>query len=219
MSVTEAYEPTVLDAILAHYEADGFDVFLHPASSKLPLFMRGFRPDAIALRGKKKVAIEITRSQGQSAERLSQLRSLFDSHPDWELVVVSANPRSPESSVEIVPAPIIDDAIRQVEGLITNGVLPAALMMGWAVLEAVGRALLSDQLVRQQPPTKLVEVLATEGLLTPSEADVLRNVAATRNATAHGQLDAKLDPEQLKEMVVILRTLRGLLGKKARESG
>jgi uncharacterized protein YutE (UPF0331/DUF86 family) len=59
-------------------------------------------------------------------------------------------------------------------------------------------------------------VLATEGLLTPDEADALRTAAATRNTAAHGQLDVKVEPALLDILISALRTLSDLSLKRHR---
>jgi len=217
MSLAETYRPdVVLDAVLARYEAEGFDVFLHPSSSALPPFMQSYRPDAIALKPEKKIAIEIKRLQADASEHLRHLRDLFAVQADWELVVVSAVPRSPDSTVEIIAPPVIENSIHQIEELVARGQTLPALIMGWATLEALGRALLPDQLARAQPPARLVEVLATEGMLTPSEADAVRHASVIRNAAAHGQLDATIEPKLLNQVIGLLHTLHGMLPKKRR---
>jgi hypothetical protein len=45
-----ARESDILETVLAGYEAEGFDVFLHPSPSVLPAFLKTARPDAIAVR-------------------------------------------------------------------------------------------------------------------------------------------------------------------------
>jgi uncharacterized protein YutE (UPF0331/DUF86 family) len=88
--------------------------------------------------------------------------------------------------------------------------------MGWSVLEALARDLLPKQLERAQPPAKLVEILATEGLLTPSEADVIRKAATVRNTVAHGELGLAVEPTLLDTLIAALRTLSDLAARHRR---
>jgi hypothetical protein len=62
MSLPDTREVDVLESILPRYEAEGFEVFVHPSPSILPPFMQSYRPDAIALKPDKKVAIEVVRT-------------------------------------------------------------------------------------------------------------------------------------------------------------
>jgi hypothetical protein len=59
-------ERDFLQTLVPGYEAEGFSVFLHPAREMLPPFMRGYQPDAIAVKDDEKIAIEIKRD-GPSA--------------------------------------------------------------------------------------------------------------------------------------------------------
>lgn len=75
-------------------------------------------------------------------------------------------------------------------------VLPA-LIMGWAVLEAVGRALLPSRFPKAQTPGRLVDVLAAYGQLTPIEAERMRTLAQVRNRAVHGALQVSVRNEDL----------------------
>jgi uncharacterized protein YutE (UPF0331/DUF86 family) len=107
----------------------------------------------------------------------------------------------------VASRPLILDAIRKVDALREAGDRLPSLMMAWATFEAIGRALLPAQLGRPQSPARLVEVLASEGIVTPDEARVLRRASAIRNAVAHGAIDAVVDDELLRQVITILSTL------------
>lgn len=115
---------------------------------------------------------------------------------------------------------MIKGAIEEAAHLARNGHLTAALVTSWANLEAISRALLPDQLGRPQPASKLIEVLATEGILTPRQADLLRQIAELRNAAAHGDLNTPLTQHQVTELISTTRSLAGLLeGPKVEDTG
>lgn len=209
-------EPDVLEATLAGYEADGYDVFVEPSPSVLPQFMRGVRPDAVAIRPDRKIAIEVKRSEGQSSDHIEQLRAMFVGHPDWELRVLYVSPRSPGATIELATPLAIERAISQAQQLKDVEPAGSALLIGWSALEAIARLLLPAQLGRPQPPIRLVEVLATEGLLTPDEADSLREIAKVRNHVAHGELDAEFEPRTVDDLAATVRSLARLIPKAAR---
>jgi uncharacterized protein YutE (UPF0331/DUF86 family) len=207
MSLPEAHEADVLENLLPEYQAEGFDVYVNPSASLLPEFMKSHRPDAVALRSDKKIVIEVVRPTGGSARKIQELQSLLASHGDWELRVVYVSPLGSEKLIEVASRPAINNAIQRVLDLKQDGHKLPALIMAWAALEAIGRALLPERFRRPQTPARLIEVLATEGYLTPAEADALRAAISTRNSAVHGGLDPAVDEQQLEQLITVLRTL------------
>lgn len=211
MSVLGSSEAEVIESLLPKYQAEGFDVYVNPSPSILPPFMQAYRPDAVALKKDKKIAIEVVGSGARSEQKIRTLQSLFADQGDWELRVFYASPAASREPLEIVSAAAIDESIQRVVELKQAGHLLPALVMAWAVFEAAGRALLPDQFQRAQTPARLVEVLGSEGYITPEEADTLRVASAVRNAVVHGQLDSTVDQTMLETFVAILKTLVALL--------
>jgi uncharacterized protein YutE (UPF0331/DUF86 family) len=68
---------------------------------------------------------------------------------------------------------------------------------------------------RAQGSLGLIEVLANEGLVTPTEADTLRGLASLRDRLIHGALDQHVSPEDLRNLVDILDVLSGLVNSPA----
>lgn len=186
-------------------------MYVNPSPSILPPFMQTYRPDAIALKKDRKIAIEVVGSSASSDQKIRTLQSLFADHSDWELRVFYASPIASNKSLEIASTAAISESIQRVIDLKQAGHLLPALVMAWAALEAVGRALLPHQFQRPQTPARLVEVLGSEGYITPEEADTLRLASAVRNAVVHGQLDSTVDQKVLETFVSILKTLVRLL--------
>jgi uncharacterized protein YutE (UPF0331/DUF86 family) len=77
-----------------------------------------------------------------------------------------------------------------------NRTLPA-LIMAWATLEAVGRAMLPSKFPKAQTPGRLVDVLAAHGQLSPSEAEHLRRMAQIRNRLVHGAFQVAVPKSDL----------------------
>jgi uncharacterized protein YutE (UPF0331/DUF86 family) len=75
------------------------------------------------------------------------------------------------------------------------------------VFEAAARGLIPGNLGRPQTPERLLEILASEGYITPGEADALRTLGQLRNDAAHGRLDAAITRDQLADLVSVTRTL------------
>jgi hypothetical protein len=205
MSVSETTATYFLESLRPRFEAEGFDVFLHPSPSILPPFMKGYRPDAIALSPQKKIAIEVIRPV-ENADKIKELQKLIDQHSDWELRVVRVPPGGPKV-IDIASRSSIYGAIGRVLELRKSDQLVPALVMSWAVVEAIGRALLPEKFGRPQTPGRLVELLAYEGYLSPDDADVVRPLIAPRNEAVHGALDTALDEHSLDQFIAILRRL------------
>jgi uncharacterized protein YutE (UPF0331/DUF86 family) len=195
------------EAILPRYIAEGFTVITHPSSDVLPEFMRNYRPDAVALRSDKKIAIEIKTDEPSTRKGIEQTKDLFSHHPDWEFRVYYVPKYPEEIPLQAATRREIEYYINEMTTLRDTGHLVASILVAWAVLEAVGRILAPEQLARPQPPAQLVEVLAAEGYVSQAEADALRRGARLRNAAVHGHLAATATPESADELLAIVRRL------------
>jgi len=203
----EASEAALLDSVLPDLEAEGFEVFANPSPPILPPFMRGHSPDAIALRKDKKLAIEVLREGVPSNRRLDKLRELFSQHKDWELRVYWVSPSNIRRAIEGASRNVIEQSIKAIEELTAGGRTRPALLMAWAIFEAIGRAILPNRLQRPQTPGRLIEVLAAEGHVTPTEADHLRRMAENRNHLIHGGLETSVPEADLQRFIDVLKTL------------
>jgi len=208
-------EAAILESVLPQLQSEGFEVFAHPSTRMLPPFMHGYIPDAIALRGDRKLAIEVTSEASQSKERLSKIQALFSGRNDWELRVYWVSPSKGPRPVERVDRRTIDHSLASIEELSQTGKTSPALLMAWATFEAIGRALLPDAFVRPQTPGRLVEVLAAEGHLTPDEADDLRRLAELRNRLIHGGLALNVSAQDIVKFLTSLKQLAALVSSEA----
>src|SRR5260370_14830100 len=94
-------EQQVVEKLIPQLEADGFTVYIEPSRTILPTFMRGYIPDAIALRRDKNIAFEIISRRGNQRIKEEQLQERFKHTKDWELRIIYAPPANRN---EIVPA-------------------------------------------------------------------------------------------------------------------
>ncbi|HTZ36504.1 MAG TPA: hypothetical protein VMB84_10800 [Stellaceae bacterium] len=211
-----ARETDILESALAGYAAEGFDVFVEPSPAVLPPFMRSVRPDAVAISADRKIAFEVKHAARPGTNQTDRLRALLEDHPDWELHVLYVSPRLQTEIIDIATPLAIKKAIGQARELRDAYPPGSSLIVGWSALEAIARSLMPDRLGRPQPPFKLVEILATEGFVTPSEAENLRKIAAIRNSVAHGKLDAQIEPQLIDKFLDTLRTLLLLMPKTPR---
>jgi hypothetical protein len=207
----------VIDLVTPQLQAEGYSAYLQPSRRLLPAFMEGFVPDAIAIRAKspdspkKNLAIEVKVEGYPANANLEGLTKLFTNAPDWELRVYYARPAGELENLPTMDRETIDTELVSVKSLIAVDQPRAALMLGWAVLEALGRSLAPERLGRARGSFGLIEVLANEGIVTPNEADMLLGLASLRDRLVHGALDLHVSPEDLRCLVELLDVLRGLV--------
>jgi hypothetical protein len=190
-------EAEVLRQLLPELEAQGYEVYLHPDRRLLPSFSKSYIPDAVALRSDKNIAIEVTRQSRDASKKLARITKLFEGQPKWELRIVWLEPASSQRDLEIQPLAAIAKRITEVQELLDKGSSEGSLLLAWAIFEALARAILPDQFQRPQTPGRLVEILARQGYITPSEADLLRVLAEKRNKLAHGELQTRASKAEL----------------------
>jgi hypothetical protein len=200
-------ERAVLDIMVPQLEADGFRVVIHPKRDSLPEFLQEFQPDMVAYKTNKNLAIEIT-SQNPNAERKEKaLRERFAEHPDWEFRFVYAPPISSDADIPVVSKQAISKHLDHLAASVDAMGLTPALLTGWTVFEAAARALLPSTFTRPQRPARLIETLASEGYVTPDEADMLRRLSRTRNEVAHGRLDLMPSHDDVALLISVTRSL------------
>jgi uncharacterized protein YutE (UPF0331/DUF86 family) len=112
-------------------------------------------------------------------------------------------------------AEAIAENIDEMAQLAASGFLRAALLLGWAAFEAAARALMTEKFEKPQTPGRLIGLLASEGYLTPDEADHLRELAKAHNAFIHGELDTEISEDELRNFSAILSTLAGMIDRAA----
>jgi uncharacterized protein YutE (UPF0331/DUF86 family) len=198
----------LLDAVTADLRARGYRVFIEPSLNLLPPDLRDLRVDAIAFRENEKLAIEIVVEGEVGRTKEQRLKERFDRLPEWKLEVYFVRPGRDESGLTPVSAEAIDTSIDSIKRLIEQQQYAAALLVGWATTEAISRALSPKKFARPQTPGRLVEVLAQDGFVTPSEADEFRQLYSVRNELIHGGLNRAATREQLTSFLKLLITLR-----------
>ncbi len=197
----------MLETLLPQLEAEGFEVFVHPSGAMLPIFLDTYRPDAIALKRDRKVAIEVTSPTTASRKKVEYLSKLFSEHADWELRIVYAPPRTSDEIIPVASAEVIEEHLARIEHAFEVMGPASAVLTAWAVFEAAARSLIPIDLERPQTPARLLETLASNGYVTPDEAVMLRLLGQIRNGIAHGRLDIMPTREQVEGLIDVTRTL------------
>lgn len=200
----------ILDLVIPDLEDAGYEVYRNPPSQLLPAFMGDYTPDAIAIGGPKNLAmrnlaIEIVREDRPSAVTDRRLIERFTGAPDWDLRIYYARSGEPRAAIERVSRDIIAAKVEGVENLLAAGETGAALLIGWSILEAIGRNLVPERLAHAQSSGRLIAFLAGQGILTPDEADQMRRLADLRNRVAHGGLETPVTAAEVKAFLVTLK--------------
>lgn len=207
-------ELQVIESLRARYENEGFTFTVHPNAAQIPAFLSSYRPDAIAQKPGKNVAIEVKLRQNSSTERaLTSVRRLFDGHADWQFHVVFMG-GDPLQWVMIPTAQpeMLRNSVNDVHVLMTQGHRRAAFIMAWSLLEAAFRSLDGEKTSRARMPATIVQTLAMNGYIKPDVERRLRALIDLRNRIVHG--DLVVEPA-LEDIEVILAAVDKTLGRDA----
>jgi uncharacterized protein YutE (UPF0331/DUF86 family) len=203
-------ERHVLNLLRAQYEALGYAVYQSPSSELLPTFMKGYRPDAIALGEGKNVAIEVKLQRRRDVEdRLRSISERFEGQAEWEFKIVYANEEALSEDVSGVSA-IEEIAVQlsEAEALANAKHERAGFILAWAALEAVSmssREVNSDGL-KMRAPRQVLEMLERLGRITFEEAMALRRLVGIRNAVVHGDYTREVKKSDVDEVVKAARS-------------
>lgn len=211
MTVIEQ-ERDIIQQLIPQLEEEGYAVYIEPSSQLLPAFLKGFRPDAIAIgsKSKRNLAIEVLVEGSFSQKKQDRLIKSFEGVDDWELRTFFVRPVTQKAGLPSVSIGAIEKAIDDIYTLVATRSMKPALLMSWATFEALGRNILPEKFALAQTPGRLIEVLAGEGYITPDEADVLRRLALQRNALIHGGLDTTIEERDVIDFLGLLKNLISL---------
>jgi Holliday junction resolvase len=191
-------ERRVLSLLRSRFEADGYSFVEFPESNMLPEFMQGYRPDAIALREGKSIAIEVKLRRDPNAEKnLRSISERFKGHPSWELRIVYGDDVRQEPLQKPTLAQL-EQQISEAEDLLRSGHHRAALVLGWAAIEAIARKLGEDfPASGASTMRQAVELLEHMGHLRFEEAQQLRTLLPLRSRVVHGDLSMAVSHDEV----------------------
>jgi len=203
-SPTTTIEREALDEMERRLTERGYVMQREPGAAALPAFLGRFRPDAIATGKTPNLLIEViaqTGSQEVDVTKVKQLQQLLNGQPDWRLEVVYARSSSPS----LEPASI--EAIRQRFDDVRRLAVadpPAALVVGWSLLEALARILQPKHAERALDSATTVELLASLGYVDTSAAASLRAAGRVRNLVAHGDVSAVVGGADVEDLLGVV---------------
>jgi hypothetical protein len=194
MTTLEERERKILEEVAERYRVRGYQVVERPRRSDLPMFLRGYRPDLIALSGDQKIVVEIKRkvADATAAEHLADLARVLQDRPGWRLDIVIG-----EGSDELAEGGKSWDyeTIRRKFGIADLFLkrIPRfhdeAVTTAWAAFEAELRLIVETQGMEvkgTEPPFDLLKRAVYLGILTQQEFNFCKEYVVVRNRAAHG---------------------------------
>ncbi|HEU0084164.1 MAG TPA: hypothetical protein VFQ87_14970 [Bradyrhizobium sp.] len=209
-NAAEKTEADILRTLRSRYEGRGYTFIAHPAGDLVPQFLRGYRPDALALSERESVVIEVKARRGPDGHKnLAQIAERVAGQPNWKFEIYYAGDFRRPVYGKPDQAKILQ-LLEEIRRLKDAGFSRAALVMAWAALEAIARAFRSDDESGSGPmiPSEIVESLSRAGYIDGPTGRLLKNMIKTRNAVVHGDQVADLGDHELQ---VLYSTLKSLL--------
>jgi uncharacterized protein YutE (UPF0331/DUF86 family) len=204
--------------IADEYREKGYEVFFHPNPEDLPDFLNHYRPDMIVRRGEENVIIEVKSRfslNSSSNQYLGNLAQAVEKYPGWRLELVMTNPEdttySPKAEASLQEHEIKSQL--QVARQLTTQHPESAILYSWSLVEATLRLIAQKEKLSLErfDPHYLVKQLATEGVISKSEYQLLMNALPLRNSIAHGFKTTQLTQNSVSELIELaeqlLRTL------------
>ncbi|MEH1842725.1 MAG: hypothetical protein V7L20_29330 [Nostoc sp.] len=200
------------------YRQKGYEVFFHPNPEELPDFLNNYRPDMIVRRGEENVVIEVkSRSSlnSSSNQYLGNLAQAVEKHPGWRFELVMTNPEdtmySPKAEASLQEHEI-ESQLQLARQLITQHP-ESAILYSWSLVEATLRLIAQKEELSLQrfDPLYLIKQLATEGIISKFEYQLLMDALPLRNSIAHGFKTTQITQNYVFELIELteqlLRTL------------
>jgi uncharacterized protein YutE (UPF0331/DUF86 family) len=211
---TENTERERLLKLAEEYRDQGYDILFHPNPEDLPDFLRNYRPDMIVSREDEVVVIEVkSRSSlnSSSTQYLQSLAQAVEQHPGWRFELVMTNPGEAayftraEGSLQEQE---IQSRLAVVSQLSEN-YPESAILYSWSLVEATLRLVADKERLslRRFDSLYLVKRLATEGVISQSEYQLLMNSLSLRNAVAHGFKTAQITQDSVFELIEFIEQL------------
>jgi uncharacterized protein YutE (UPF0331/DUF86 family) len=197
------------------YRERGYEVSFHPNLEDLPDFLKTYRPDMIVRRGEESVVIAVKSRSSLNSSSTQYLRNLAQAvaeNPGWRFELVMTNPEDavyfPKAEGSLQEDEI-ESGLQVARQLVAQQHLESALLYSWSLVEATLRIVAEKEelnLLRLEP-LYLVKQLATEGIISKSEYQLLMNARSLRNAVAHGFKTTQLTQNSVCELIEITQQL------------
>lgn len=209
----ETLERDVLERLRRQYESRGYKFLAEQNRSDIPKFLEGYIPDAIAIGTDEKVIIEV-KSTEQSANQSATVRFLASEvpkHKGWRFDLVVADTGTKAGDLSSEPdVQQLRAELKKITNLVESDDHKAALVLAWALLEAVTRRLILNRQFgepKRYLPRTIIETLVSEGFAEDEIGDKLLRLADTRNRLVHGFTRLNVDKKDVDFLVQFIGTL------------
>lgn len=205
-----------INEIAKDYKSKGYLVNIEPESSKLPNFIKNFRPDIIALSDLDNVVIEVKSSDSKiDFKSLEELANIVNSKENWRFELVFTNPKnrlSIEKELNVIDLEKIKNRIVECEYLISNDYFDSSFLLAWATLEAAIKIKLTSlnehDVDVNKPPLHLIKNLFSYGVINQSLLRKIEVLNQKRNALIHG-FEAEITKEFILNIIRLIENLTG----------
>ena len=200
--------------IAEEYRHKGYEVTFHPDSEDLPDFLKNYRPALLVRRQDESLVVEVkSRSSvnSSSTQYLSNLAQVIEQHPGWRFELVMINPEDVAYSIK-AKASLQKNEIKsglKAADRLSHKYLEASVLYLWSLTEATLRLVVEQEglsLPKFNPPY-LIKKLATEGIISQSDYQLLMDVLSLRNATAHGFKTTPIEQDYIEKLIKITERL------------
>ena len=198
--------------VAREYRRAGYNVLVGPSGSDLPQFLKGYRPDLLAIGESESVVIEVKGGDALGSHELADLTRKVTQHPGWrlELIVTSARDKGSKAEAEPWTPATIATRLREASHLGEEGYQEAGFLLLWSAMEAILRRLARQEQIptKDLSPQQLVKQLTVDGALQTQYYDALERAVTARNAMVHGLQASPPGPAFLDQLLQVAEELR-----------
>jgi len=211
----EKLEHNRINQIKRNYIKKGYKVIVQPEEKDIPEFLRGFRPDIIAISDKESVIIEVkTKATLDTSKELWEIANRVRDREGWRLELIVTNPRKPRN-IEYIEKDILNEEdfskrLKEIIKLKESDHYEASYLLAWSTLEAAIRIRMKKENldIYNQNVSILIKNLFSYGLLNKHDFIKLENASQMRNSVTHG-LKIEITPEEIDNIVKIIKVIQG----------
>lgn len=207
----------LMDGLRVEAERRGWTFHAEPSKDIIPAFLDDYQPDAIILTPEGGTVIEIADRQDLAQKGLlAGIARRVSAQRGWSFRAFYANPSDQaDDPVRSATPEDVVSGIEEARSLLDAGHERAALVMGWATLEAMARLVMARLVMgdaRMDPTGSLsamqvVQILVQEGYVSDEDALRLRAMLRLRNDVVHGGLRTTIPREEVARLIEDLEAI------------
>ena len=177
-------ESEIIEQLADRYRAQGYDV-----EREVQLEGLSSRADLVARRADETVLVEVkATSPGPVSASLENLAEFAERH-GWRFSIALATDRTGVEEIEVLSRDGVQRLIADARTTqASNWIAALASVAAWEGAARYALVRTERQSVPRPGPLALLQALASQGLVTPPEEHLLRELISVRNAAAHGRV-------------------------------